>query len=368
MKIGIVGGGQLARMLALSGLPLGHTFHCLEQIEDCPARSVAAITVDSFSPDSIRKFSEAVDVLTWEFENVPPDALTAYTGTCDACPPPEAVAVSQDRYQEKEFFRSIGAATADYALVSNIAEIAEALEGWGSGGILKTRRLGYDGKGQQRVTSAAEALSPDCEQRLNNLLQQPCILERFVQFGREIACVATRGRDGTIAWYPLTQTTHAEGILRYAAPADASPDLINQARSIATKALEKLNYVGTFAIEFFDSSGTLVVNECAPRVHNSGHWTIEGCQTSQFENHIRAVAGTTLGTTELLAPYVAMFNIIGVEVDTDLVLRIAGAHLHLYGKSPRRGRKVGHVTVRTANEQEYQTAVRALSKLELFCT
>jgi 5-(carboxyamino)imidazole ribonucleotide synthase len=339
--VGILGGGQLARMLALAGLPLGLRFRVFDPDPSACAGQVAPLTVADYAdPTALEAFARSVDVVTFDFENVPADAARAVAAWAPVFPGPEALEVAQDRLAEKTLFNALGLATPAFAPVASRADLDAALERIGTPSVLKTRRLGYDGKGQFRLRAVADA---DAAWRA--LGGSPLILERFVPFEREVSVVAVRGRDGDFRAWPLTRNWHADGILSVSlAPDPEAADLADEASAIAKRLADRLAYVGVFALELFVERGRLLGNEMAPRVHNSGHWTIEGAETSQFENHLRAVVGWPLGSTTLRAP-TAMVNLIGALPDRRVALREPGLHWHDYGKSPRAGRKVGHATI-----------------------
>jgi 5-(carboxyamino)imidazole ribonucleotide synthase len=339
--IGILGGGQLARMLALAGAPLGVRFRVLDQNPDACAGQVAPLVVADYADlDALAAFADAVDVVTFDFENVPARAAEAVAARVPVFPDPSALAVAQDRLAEKTLFNALGLATPDFVPVDSREDLDAALGMIGAPSILKTRRLGYDGKGQFRLRSASDA---DAAWRA--LGGVPLILERFVPFDREASVVAVRGRDGDFRAWPLTRNWHRDGILSASLAPDPDGDALEApAFDVARRLAERLDYVGVFALELFVEGGRLLANEMAPRVHNSGHWTIEGAETSQFENHVRAVLGWPLGSTAARAPS-AMLNFVGELPDAGPVLAQPGAHWHDYGKSARAGRKVGHATV-----------------------
>ncbi|MBO9663695.1 5-(carboxyamino)imidazole ribonucleotide synthase [Dokdonella sp.] len=339
--IGILGGGQLARMLALAGAPLGLRFLVVDSAEDACAGQVAPLLrADWRDFDKLADFAARVDVATFDFENVPADTAQWLTEHVPVFPNPRALAISQDRLAEKTLFREIGLDTPEFATVDGRDDLARALERIGAPAILKTRRLGYDGKGQFRLKSPA-----DVDAAWNALGGAPSILEAFVPFERELSVIAVRSREGEFRAYPLTQNWHAEGILSASlAPAPDSEALAPIAYAHARRIAEELDYVGTFALELFVRDGKLLGNEMAPRVHNSGHWTIEGAPASQFENHLRAVLGLPLGDTGALDVHV-MLNWVGELPDALPILAEPRAHWHDYGKSARAGRKVGHATV-----------------------
>jgi 5-(carboxyamino)imidazole ribonucleotide synthase len=278
-------------------------------------------------------------------------------------PPPLALRVAQDRLQEKSCFRALGIGTAAFENVLGPADLTRAVAQVGLPALLKTRRLGYDGKGQF-VLAGVEDITPAWAA----IGQVPSILEGFVRFERELSLIAVRGRSGDTAFYPLVENQHERGILRKTlAPApNLSVELQREAESYATRILEHLQYVGVLALELFQVDGRLLVNEIAPRVHNSGHFSIEGAHTSQFENHLRAILGWPLGDTALLSPC-CMLNLVGTLPSTQSVLAVPDAHLHVYGKSPRPGRKVGHITVRARDDAELSQRVAALQALPGVC-
>ena len=318
--VGVIGGGQLGRMLGLAGIPLGLRFRFLDPSADAPAQEVGTLHVGAYDDrDRLRRLAKHAAVVTYEFENVPVEAVEQLAETVPVWPPPAALAVAQDRLEEKRLFRRLGIETA--AIDDEVTRFPA---------LLKTRRLGYDGKGQERVetrpVSGTDAL-----------------LEELVPFERELSILAVRGTTGETAFYPLVENVHENGILRLSR-APARPELQPEAERIAALLLDELGYVGVLAVELFEVEGRLLANELAPRVHNSGHWTIEGAETSQFENHLRAILGLPLGSTAARGE-AAMVNLIGTMPAAADVLAVAGAHLHDYGKEPRPDRKLGHVTI-----------------------
>jgi 5-(carboxyamino)imidazole ribonucleotide synthase len=342
VRVGIVGGGQLGRMLALAGYPLG--IHCvtLDPAPDSPASQVAPSIVGAYDDrEALVRLADGVDVVTYEFENVPVESVRFLREMAPVFPPPEALEASQDRVAEKALFDDVGVPTSPHEVIATPAELHDALAGLGTPAVLKTRRLGYDGKGQ--VVIHDPLLAEDAWRAIG---ERPSILEGFVAFDRELSILGVRDRDGSTAFYPLVENHHRDGILRLSiAPApDVTPELQSRAESYARLVMDRLGYVGVMAIELFQVGEKLVGNEMAPRVHNSGHWTIEGARTSQFENHLRAITGLPLGSTAACGAS-AMVNLIGAVPDTASLLAAPGAHLHLYGKEPRPGRKVGHVTL-----------------------
>jgi 5-(carboxyamino)imidazole ribonucleotide synthase len=354
--VGVLGGGQLGRMLALAGLPLGLHFRFLDPAPEAPAGQAGEHLVGSYDdPDCLDQFADGLDLVTYEFENVPAAAARRLAGRLPVYPPVRALEVSQDRAAEADLFARHGVPAARSAAAEDRPGLGRALEQIGLPAVLKTRRQGYDGKGQFVLRAPADA-----DAAWAALGGRPSVLQEFVAFERELSLLAVRGRDGAVAFYPLVENHHERGILRRSlAPAPgASPALRAEAEDYAGRLLTGLGYVGVLAVEFFERGGRLVANETAPRVHNSGHWTIEGAQTSQFENHLRAVLGWPLGGTAAVGGC-AMLNLIGAAPDVRPLLALPDVHVHLYGKAPRPGRKVGHVTARAAS---VEAAARLLEK------
>jgi 5-(carboxyamino)imidazole ribonucleotide synthase len=360
VTIGILGGGQLGYMLALAGYPLGLHFRFLDPSPEAPVGRIAQrVTAEYTDEAALEKFSSGLELVTYEFENVPVEAAKFLAERVPVYPPPAALEAAQDRLNEKGLFGKLGIATTEFAAVSNTRELDAAVKTIGLPAVLKTSRMGYDGKGQWILRTAE-----DVSKAKSELPKVQLILERFVPFSRELSVLAVRSRSGEIAYYPLVENHHRGGILRLSlAPATRLESHIQRAaEDAARRVLESLKYVGVLAIEFFEFEGRLLANEMAPRVHNSGHWTIEGAITSQFENHLRAVLGLPLGSTGA-AGHCAMLNLIGDLPESPEVLAVPDAHLHLYGKSPRLGRKLGHVTLRAASTE--RLALR-LSELPAF--
>jgi 5-(carboxyamino)imidazole ribonucleotide synthase len=356
VRVGVLGAGQLGRMLALAGLPLGCSFVFVDPTANSPAAALGQQIVCGYTdPVGLAALAEC-DVVTYEFESVPVAAALALAEQVPVFPPAGALRVAQDRLLEKTCFRDLGIATAPFEAVGSLADLERALAKLGVPAVLKTRRFGYDGKGQFVLRDAAEAAAA-----WSAVGEAPSILEGFVRFERELSLIAVRARDGQTAFYPIVENHHEQGILRKTlAPApDLTPALQRAAESYATLILEHLSYVGVLALELFQVGGALVVNEIAPRVHNSGHFSIEGSRTSQFENHLRAILGLPLGDTAAVAPS-CMLNLVGSLPSSADILAVPDAHLHLYGKAPRPGRKVGHVTVRAENTAELAARVAAL--------
>jgi 5-(carboxyamino)imidazole ribonucleotide synthase len=343
--LGVLGGGQLARMLALAAAPLGIQTLVVDGADDACAGQVAPLVVAPWSDDdALQAFAARVDAVTFDFENVPAQTAERLAGQVAVHPSPQALAVAQDRLAEKTLFRECGLATPDFMAVATREDLAKALEDIGAPSILKTRRLGYDGKGQFRLKSLddADAAWAALGEQAASL---GLILEAFVPFQRELSVVAVRACDGQFRTWPLTQNWHVDGVLSMSlAPAPDIDELQQRATALAKTLAERLDYVGVFALELFVKDGQLLGNEMAPRVHNSGHWTIEGAHTSQFENHVRAVLDLPLGDTGARGVS-SMFNWIGELPDIAPVLRAVDAHWHDYGKQARPGRKVGHATL-----------------------
>ncbi len=313
MIIGVIGGGQLGRMLALAGIPLGLSFRFLDPAADAPAGEVGELLVGAYDdPELLDRLADGAAAVTYEFENVPVDAARR----AGAVPGALALEHGQDRLAEKQLFQRLGIPTADFGSPKPPV-------------VIKSRRFGYDGKGQ-RI------------ERGNYLTGDHELVEELVDFDRELSLLAVRGRDGETRFWPLVENVHEDGILRTSrAPAADAPQA--EAEEYGRRILDALGYVGVLALELFDLGGRLLANEFAPRVHNTGHWTIEGAQTSQFENHLRAILGFPLGSTASRPSL--LVNLIGSVPLAEDVLAIPGAHLHLYGKEPRQGRKLGHVTL-----------------------
>lgn len=355
--VGILGGGQLARMLALSGAPLGLRFRVLDTVADACAGQFAPLMVGDYRDKvALAEFASQVDVATFDFENVPAESAQWLNERVPVFPNPRALSIAQDRLAEKTLFRELGIPVPDFADVADRDALDTAVARIGIPCILKTRRLGYDGKGQFRIKSprdvdaAWDALGAQAE-------TVGLILEAFVPFERELSVVAVRGRDDEFRIWPLTENWHVDGVLSASlAPARVDDALVRTAVAHAHALGEALDYVGVFALELFCRDGILLANELAPRVHNSGHWTIEGSETSQFENHLRAVLGLPLGDTRMIG-HACMLNWIGTMPDADSVLREPGGHWHDYGKEPRAGRKVGHATLRADTARELAAAL-----------
>ena len=348
LTVGILGGGQLARMLALSGAPLGLRFLVMDTVADACAGQFAPMVVGDWRDESaLARFASQVDVATFDFENVPAVSARWLAERIPVFPSPQALAVAQDRLAEKRLFTELGIPVPPYEPVDSREDLVAAVARIGAPCILKTRRLGYDGKGQHRLRGGS---AKDIDAAWSALgAQAPkvgLILEAFVPFDREMSVVAVRGRDGEFRAWPLTENWHVDGVLSASlAPTTVDAGLAGTAIAHARTLAEAMDYVGVFALELFCRDGTLLANELAPRVHNSGHWTIEGSETSQFQNHLRAVLGLPLGDTRTVG-LACMLNWIGEMPDPAPVLSEPGGHWHDYGKAARPGRKVGHATLR----------------------
>ena len=379
MQVGILGGGQLGRMLALAAYPLGMRVRVFDPVPDACAGQVAEHVVAKFTnAEAIVRFAEGLDVVTFEWENVPSVAATYLAGRLPFFPPVQALETAQDRLDEKTLFNSVGIETAPYRAVDTPEELHAAVAAIGLPSVLKTRREGYDGKGQYVLRAPG-----DEDAAWQALVTEPrgsarggsptsgdsgpgagLLLEGFVPFRRELSIVGVRGRLGDVRFYPLVENHHRDGILRLTlAPApDIAPEQQREAEAMLLEVMEELEYIGVLAIELFDHGGKLLANEIAPRVHNSGHWTQDGAVTSQFENHMRAIAALPLGATEAIG-YTAMVNLIGSVPKPEDVLSVEGAHLHLYGKDPRPGRKLGHVNVTAPAREQLSERLKRVQAL-----
>jgi len=367
VTIGILGGGQLGYMLALAGYPLDFHFRFLDPSPQAPVGRIASrVTAEYTDFEALEKFAHGLALVTYEFENVPVEAARFLQKLVPVYPSTQALETAQDRRSEKLLFQKLGIPTTKFAVIHSADELHQAVQKIGLPAVLKTCRLGYDGKGQWVLRS-----NQDVGRIKNEIPSAPLILEKFVKFSRELSILAVRARDGATSFYPLVENHHRGGILRLSlAPAPRLAEILQrEAQDAARRVLESLDYVGVLAIELFECDGHLLANEMAPRVHNSGHWTIEGAITSQFENHLRAVSGLPLGVTRTLG-FSAMLNLIGELPDANELLALPDAHLHLYGKSPRPGRKVGHVTLRADSIEQLEQRLRQLPTFfhrEEFC-
>jgi 5-(carboxyamino)imidazole ribonucleotide synthase len=357
VTIGVVGAGQLGAMMALSGYPLGLEFLFLDRTAATPAGRFAPVLTGEFTdPALLRQLAQRCEVISFDWENISVAALrAAIRGTrARIAPPLRALAAAQDRLSEKRTFERLAIPTTRFAAVDSRAMLDAAIERIGLPGVLKTRRLGYDGKGQC-VLRRSEDRDPAWEQ----IGGAPLIYEEFIPFDYEVSIIGVRGRSGEVRVYPLNRNLHAGGILHLTLAPWHAPALARSATASLRRVLEAFNYVGVLTIEFFARRGRLIANEMAPRVHNSGHWTIEGACTSQFENHVRAIAGLPLGDTRPLG-HAAMINLIGRMPQRRALLVEPGLHLHHYGKEPRKGRKLGHCTVVESSARRRNLRARGL--------
>ena len=357
MVIGILGAGQLARMLALAGKPLGLKFIFLDPTPASCAADLGKHLIGDYTDKALlTQLAEESDIITYEFENVPVEIIDFLNANTPVYPPAKALFIGQDRITEKTFLQDLGIATASFSAVSSLEELQQAMPDIGYPAILKTRRLGYDGKGQVVLSS-----DQDLAEAWQAVKSAPCVVEGFVPFDREISIIASRSVSGEIVYYPLSENEHHKGILRLAKNTQNDP-LQAQAENYINTILTALDYVGTIALELFAVDNNIIANEFAPRVHNSGHWTIEGSETSQFENHLRAIMDMPLGSTHSLG-YAAMQNFIGNVPASNQLLSLSQVHLHLYDKAARKGRKLAHATVRTYTLKNFTDLIDSLTEL-----
>jgi 5-(carboxyamino)imidazole ribonucleotide synthase len=360
MTIGVLGAGQLGRMLALAGYPLGLDFLFLDKGPNTPAHQVAPSLFGDFTdPALLAELASRCEVVTFDWENVPAAALDVLESRVAIAPPRAALATAQDRLLEKQLFATLRIPTNANQAVDSLADLRRAVAAIGLPGVLKMRRLGYDGKGQRVLHNPK-----DVDAAWAELGSAPLLYEQLVPFDCEVSAIGVRARDGTFAMYPLSRNLHQGGILRLTRAPWKAPRLEAAARRALRRVMEHFGYVGVLAIEFFVRRGALLANEMAPRVHNSGHWTIEGAVTSQFENHLRAILGLPLGSTAARG-HCAMLNLIGRMPDRASLLDESGLHLHDYGKEARTGRKLGHITLveGTAKRAELR-ALHLLRRIE----
>jgi 5-(carboxyamino)imidazole ribonucleotide synthase len=357
-RIGILGGGQLGRMLGLAGIPLGFNFVFLDPAPDACAAATGELLQAGFSDaGAARDLAALVDVATFDFENVPETTARALLETCPLYPAPNALGASQDRVSENELLSGLGIQVPPYFKVSSRTDLLEGLDVLGYPAMLKTRRLGYDGKGQAVLRDPE-----DLERAWQKLGDFELIVESFVPFDLECSLVAVRGLTGETRIWPLIRNVHSNGILMLSLPGVFDQALQLKAATKMQTLLEHFDYTGVLTMEFFLSEGELLVNEFAPRVHNSGHWTIDGASCSQFENHLRAVAGLPLGETEMTGCSI-MFNWIGEMPDQVKAMAIPGLHWHDYGKAPRPGRKIGHATLTAETMDELKINASRLAEI-----
>lgn len=346
MKIGILGAGQLGRMLALDGYRLGHEF----SLYDPSGRASAGVGTLYNDPDGsqLETFLACVDQITYEFEHLPLALVERIAEEKPVNPPPRALQVCQNRRYEKSLFQELGIPTAAFRLAGSSGELRDGINALAGPVVAKSVTQGYDGKGQAVIESPDEA-----EDAWGAIAHPEVVVEQFVNFQRELSIVAARGRDGDMAFYPLAENIHDQGILRFSiAPARRIPlKLEDEAQRMMRALMNELDYTGVLALELFDTEQGLMANEMAPRVHNSGHWSQNGAITSQFENHIRAISGLPLGETAALAP-TCMLNLIGETGPIPRLLQLPYTHLHLYGKTPKPGRKIGHINILADSAEE----------------
>ena len=346
MKVLILGGGQLARMLVLAAAPLGIRCQVVDPAaESCAAEVAPWHRIEWAALPEHRELLAWADVITYESESVPTAVLSALATQHKVAPSAEVLQLSGDRWHEKQWLSRLGVPVAPHRCIDSLADLQAATAELGFPCFLKWRQQGYDGKGQWRLQAGSDLAAV-----WQAAQGRPAILEAGIAFEREVSLIASRRAGGELVCYPLTENRHQEGILIHSRPLRDDP-LQAAAEAHARRLMQAVNYVGTLAIEFFVADGQLMANEVAPRVHNSGHWTLEGAETSQFANHLRAICDWPLGSPQLLAPTL-MLNLIGSWPAESLALAEQGAHLHLYGKAPRPGRKVGHLTLRASSEGE----------------
>jgi len=355
MRIGIVGAGQLGQMLGFAGTCLDLEFTYLDPAPDSPASIIGPVLNFPFdSSAGLKQLASSVDVLTYEFENVPVEAIEEIADRVSVYPPPDALRHAQDRLNEKRLFKKLAIPIPAYAVINSEQDIYTAVRSFGLPLVLKTRRLGYDGKGQKMINNKS-----DITTAYQALSDNPLIAEQWIAFDREVSAIGVRNVDGEITVYPITENWHNEGILRISRAPYISKSITDRANRYLISILDHLRYVGVLALELFVQGDQLFANEFAPRVHNSGHWTIEGAVTSQFENHLRAILNMPLGDTSTVA-HAGMINLIGNIPENLASIEDMRVHLHNYGKNPRPDRKLGHITVLADSAPERD---RALTKI-----
>ncbi|MBO1923879.1 5-(carboxyamino)imidazole ribonucleotide synthase [Thiomicrorhabdus sp. 6S3-12] len=357
-KVGVLGAGQLGRMLALAGYPLAQKFAFYGVSEDEPSALLGHMHMHSDEADNLKQLVDFADVITYESENTDVEMVREIAKTTPVYPGEKSLYVSQHRGREKNLLTDLGIPCAPFEVVDSLESLHNAVKKIGLPAVLKTTTEGYDGKGQAVLKSEDQV-----EKAWQQLGERELILEGFVDFARELSIIAVRNAHNEHVYYPLMQNVHHEGILRYTiAPArQISEDVQKQAEEYMHKLLDELDHVGVLTLELFETEDGLVANEMAPRVHNSGHWTIEGAETSQFENHVRAICGLPLGSTQPKQPLAAMVNIIGETGPVEEVLKMPKAHLHLYDKAERAGRKLGHINLMAENEDELYQMMQQLN-------
>lgn len=359
MKIGVLGAGQLGRMLALSAYPLGHQMRFLALSEEDPSSLLGKTFIHNNNPEMVSNFADSSDIVTYESENTDVTIVNEISKNTKVYPSDKSLYISQHRGREKALLDTLKIPCAPYQMVNSLDDLKSAIKNIGIPSILKTATDGYDGKGQFLIKSEAQI-----DEAWEKMSGVDAILEGFINFKRELSLIAVRGIDGSLEYYPLVENSHHEGILRQTlAPAqNISVSLQNKAEEYMSSLLKEIKHVGVLTIELFESDDGLLVNEIAPRVHNSGHWTIEGAQTSQFENHIRAITESPLGQTTMTSKFSAMINIIGVHGPIQKVLKTKNAHLHLYNKAERTGRKLGHITLTSNSIDELNKTIDSLKE------
>ena len=359
MKIGVLGAGQLGRMLALSAYPLGHQMRFLALSEEDPSSLLGKTFIHNNNPEMVSNFADSSDIVTYESENTDVTIVNEISKNTKVYPSDKSLYISQHRGREKALLDTLKIPCAPYQMVNSLDDLKSAIKNIGIPSILKTATDGYDGKGQFLIKSESQI-----DEAWEKMSGVDAILEGFINFKRELSLIAVRGIDGSLEYYPLVENSHHEGILRQTlAPAqNISVSLQNKAEEYMSSLLKEIKHIGVLTIELFESDDGLLVNEIAPRVHNSGHWTIEGAQTSQFENHIRAITESPLGQTTMTSKFSAMINIIGVHGPIQKVLETKNAHLHLYNKAERTGRKLGHITLTSNSIDELNKTVDSLKE------
>jgi 5-(carboxyamino)imidazole ribonucleotide synthase len=355
MTVGIVGAGQLGRMLALAGYPLGLDFLFLDPSPEAPGGHVAPVLRGEFTDRKLlADLSRRSEIVTFDWENISVDALRTLKNETRICPPVPALATAQDRVSEKRLFERLKIPTTRWRAVGSRSQLLRAIREIGLPAVIKTRRMGYDGKGQALVRT-----QEDADRAWTQLGAAPLLYEEWIPFDCEVSIIGARSRRGEIAVYPLNGNVHSQGILRLTRAPFGPPRWQKLAASYLERVLRHFRYTGILTIEFFVRGGKLIANEMAPRVHNSGHWTLEGAVTSQFENHLRAILDLPLGSTQARG-FSAMVNLIGTMPSRETILGDTGVHLHDYGKQPRPGRKLGHCTLVEASARVRDLRARRL--------
>lgn len=358
MKLGILGGGQLARMMAMSARHLGIEIICINPISDCSASDITTVVAAELTDvEKIKEAFNGVDCVTYETENLPIETLQLLSQQFKVLPEVNCLSIFQDRLLEKNFLQSAGIPTTEYMELTCWQDITNAITQFGFPFIIKTRLSGYDGKGQAVITSLDEA-----ERAWQQFSGKPSIIEKFFRFDHEVSLIFARNTKGEVVYYPLILNQHKHGILFTSEAPYINDRLQAIAKQYAERMLDRLDYVGVMTIEFFCQRDALFVNEIAPRVHNSGHWTMEGAETSQFENHLRAIFGLPLGSTNVTG-FSAMINFIGKACNKEKLLSLPGAHYHWYNKAVRAGRKLGHLTLCATSQSDLHSNLQAAKKI-----